>query len=234
MNNKMGLSGVRVNDLIFYEFGLTESELLTDSDKVILACIKKAYRDMCRTITFTYAQDKIPHDKKEDYLKKKAEWKKNVEDLIVKGLSGLSEYKDQEYFDSWHKSLCNDIIKLQDNKVLKEKLTVGQAQKWVNMSIKYLYLLGRNVASPKVLHIPVDDFIIHAAAVSKESNIGDKVDVKGLGVKGDDVKPWSKIRDYEIYKKYQDTLRENYNPGNLVDWEEKAWMAESLNRNRNS
>ena len=47
--------------------------------------------------------------------------------------------KRQEDFDDWHFNICCAIRKLyRENGVA---LTFGQAQKWANMTLKYLYML---------------------------------------------------------------------------------------------
>ena len=74
-------------------------------------------------------------------------------------------------FDAWHESKCAQIIDRMNapygdgNKVfLKARFTYGQAQKWVNMTLKYLWLLDMlpNGLSEAELHVPVDSFILEA------------------------------------------------------------------------
>ena len=45
----------------------------------------------------------------------------------------------QNDFDIWHKELCTELKQLYAG----FPFTVGQAQKWVNMSVKYLFILDR-------------------------------------------------------------------------------------------
>ena len=60
-------------------------------------------------------------------------------DLITQITS--TKLENQESFDSWHRNKCQELISLvimHQNK----KLYIGQAQKWINMTLKYLVALG--------------------------------------------------------------------------------------------
>lgn len=59
-----------------------------------------------------------------------------------------------------------------DEQILKENFTIGQAQKWVNMTLKYLWLLDAlpDNIDKKDLHVPIDSYIIKIA-YRKKGNI---------------------------------------------------------------
>ena len=69
---------------------------------------------------------------------------------------------DQTEFDNWHNETCRDLIALYN-----DRLSYGQAQKWVNMLLKYLYaydVQGYQTLFTeeriRVLHMPIDSIII--------------------------------------------------------------------------
>ena len=85
--------------------------------------------------------------------------------LIKESLNLLSE---KDTFDTWHKTLCEGLMDVYP----KQKLTYGQAQKWVNMTIKYVYVLKRlekmdqsvfpfiSKAHAHLFHPPVDSYVL--------------------------------------------------------------------------
>ncbi|WFU80108.1 hypothetical protein QA645_37365 [Bradyrhizobium sp. CIAT3101] len=69
----------------------------------------------------------------------------------------------QEHFDGWHNDACSMIIRCFAD---FGTFNYGQAQKWLNMTIKYRWFFGE--VDPlngwfKVAHIPVDDYVLRAA-----------------------------------------------------------------------
>ncbi len=50
----------------------------------------------------------------------------------------IIEYSDKESFENWHKGIIDSICKIYPN----GKLSEGQAQKWLNMTIKYIYVFS--------------------------------------------------------------------------------------------
>ena len=74
----------------------------------------------------------------------------------------LNEY-DQDEFDKGHKKTCEELIRLFE-KVADYKISIGQAQKWVNMSLKYWFAIGEK-RIPRVeknyeyYHVPLDNII---------------------------------------------------------------------------
>src|SRR5690606_28761992 len=96
-------------------------------------------------------------------------------------------------FDIWHTETCNLLCNNQT-----KPLTVGQAQKWINMSLKYMLCFGdkeikgisKNI---QYYHIPIDNLI------QKEfENVYSIKPIPG---------PWSAIKSYPTYLNYQDEVR---------------------------
>ena len=75
------------------------------------------------------------------------------------------------------------------------ELSIGQAQKWINMTLKYWLLFGekriQNIEKNAIFfHIPIDSFIQKEMFNEKYPN------------------PWSRIENYDEYLQYQLTHRE--------------------------
>ena len=220
---------IQLNNIVFFFFGIQESDLEND-EKVIETCVKKAYGDMCRTLDFCYSiSDMKNMSKGQEELFKKAKeefvngLKAKLEGEFLSARS--SSIKD---FDSWHENLCSKLIGFDNKNVLKRKLTVGQAQKWINMTIKYLRVLGKWNVEIENVHIPIDEFILSAAAIEKGTELYEGAGVKGLGVPRF-VESWSGIEIYTTYLDYQKKLREACEES-LLDWEAKAWISEAIKR----
>ena len=190
----------------------------------IEAASNRAYRDMCRTLNF----DILPKKDKDTTI---SNLKKDVNFIFKKEIPIINEgsITSQKEFDTWHHGLCDNIIekckkiekykKTDNDKKEKIQLTYGQAQKWVNMTIKYLYILeveGYSFDNIIMwLHIPIDNYIFDA--VEKELEIDRPVDA------------WSRWDKYEEYLKYQKDIREEIPKKSDIDtppllWEFDNWL----------
>src|SRR5690606_31748122 len=77
---------------------------------------------------------------------------------------------------------------------------VGQAQKWINMSIKYIFTMGteripRFDSLYSLCHVPFDNILI-----------------RRLHQYGFSLQPtrWSRIQDYDLYLSYQQWIRDRF------------------------
>lgn len=166
------------------------------------AAVFRAYLDFSRTIKFCNAMNDQRLERKEYIV---SLFEKQIKELHSRSVS------TQEDFDTWHGEVCENII---DNYKGVATLTYGQAQKWVNMTIKYLYLLSADPFEKEFsfLHIPIDRYVIDAA--------------KKLGVKKPGV-AWSALND-DGYKNYQQALRtaiqKKYPNTAPLRWEFGSWL----------
>lgn len=219
----MNMENIWLNDngiefLLFSYFGITKNELEKDDEatkeKIVKKCAERAYRDMCRTLKFISDSDE----------NRKA-FRKDIYCIIVRRVNNDLFQCNDENFDNVHHEICNDIIiKANESKIL-QTFSYGQAQKWLNMTIKYMRmfncfikLMNDNDLENK-LHVPVDAYIITKA---KEE----------FGIMGPR-DPWSKW-DEKKYKNFQDNLRKaiKHHPEDdngtqyksPIEWEEKAWI----------
>lgn len=163
---------------------------------------------------------------------------KNI--LICENILSPIEAKEGEIsfknsnFDDWHKAKCEEIINFMNNsidksntKILKkEKFTIGQAQKWVNMTLKYLWLLNAlpTGVKPEYLHVPIDSYIIEIAYYNKNKfeNALELLEEKPKD-------SWSKLSEYEEYFKIQEAIRKAIktnatNETIPIKWESLAWI----------
>lgn len=169
----------------------------------------RAYRDMCRTLKF----DVLPKKTKATTISKLKEAVNVIfkEEIPIINEGGITSPKK---FDSWHCKVCENIKLLYNEKGIE--FTCGQAQKWINMTIKYLYILKvysfDNVL--KYLHIPVDNYIFDA--VEKELEIDRPKEA------------WSRWDNDEEYKDYQKNIRKELKRKKFVPirWEFDNWLKE--------
>lgn len=137
-----------------------------------LAGIRRAFLDFSRTVRRV--------DENRESLKR------NSEQFIASELRILCEkkFKSQEEFDSFHKSSCYELQNTW------HELTIGQCQKWINMTLKYWLLFGDErikgiELNAKYFHIPIDSYVQRGMFEEKNPL------------------PWSKIKNYDEYMRYQ-------------------------------
>lgn len=171
--------------------------------------------------------------------------KKYTIDKIFGGsdLSELTKYLKDKKFDEWHKCACSRLAEIQNagltceltdtgkgkvemdldisnvliqNHSGKEVFSYGQAQKLINMMIKYLYIyyqcegLSALDQLKEYAHAPIDRFVLKGAFGTEYYN----------GV------PWSRIGTYEEYmackSEIDDKAQEDGYP-NGFQWEMAEW-----------
>ncbi len=156
--------------------------------------ISRAYRDLNRTFN---GIGKLDNQLKTQILNgAKAELKKRV--------VALSEDKDisLDRFNAWHDSTCKALKNYYNQTLItvaEIRFTYGQAQKWINMTMKYCWVCGGKQLDGlqqwfPMAHFAVDEVILEAA-------MKEKVVTKRPCLK------WSKWDDEQGYKDFQFTLR---------------------------
>lgn len=172
---------------------------MKNEDNILMAAFDRAYLDMCRTIRY----GDLSHDKRISF---KCNAFKAFEDWI-KDLNSVP-------FDEWHKKSCENMIKSFSLScdIDNSFIVYGQAQKLVNMTLKYVYVLDDdNKYGVKdifdCLHVPVDKYILELAK-------------KYLGINQPDG-AWS-TWNYNTYKEYQEELRKKIKVP--MRWEMQNWI----------
>lgn len=223
-----------INFLLYSYFELT----LDDREsKISDSAIERAYRDASgRVLSIT------DESGGNETYKEKAKEQLNQQ---IRNLSSAIDY------DQWLYKTCRELNKTY--KPAKDKngapaFHFGHAQKWVNMTMKYLYVIKTifktfdrdimpwlTVDLEKQLHIPVDSYIMEAAAANETISVKrEKVDFShGLsillpGSSKDDVpyssaKPWSKWEESE-YERFRAQLEGKILEKSPLDWEGPAWI----------
>lgn len=168
------------------------------------AAANRAYRDMCRTIRFEKGVSPML----------KNDCRTRVVELIETEIKNCNSIDTLEKYDEFHDSLCLSIINFYDNQTIAE-ITYGQAQKWVNMTMKYLCVLyeGQCDWLNKIysfLHIPIDSIILDKA----KKEFQNEFSVNNT--------PWSQL-SREEYITIQNKLRAVIKDVTLMDWEFTAW-----------
>lgn len=176
---------------------------LNPKGNLIEASADRAYRDLNRTLRGLGKEQSI-----EKY--------KHIRSLVINLSQDLISFDpmNQSSFDNLHRQKCEDLIKGFNIQYENIRMTVGQAQKWINMYLKYLFVLGES-RIPSInrnyqyFHIPVDN-IIQEALVARESIER----IKGA---------WSRINDYDVYLDYQKRIRKAFKDKTPMDVEFKVF-----------
>lgn len=154
--------------------------------------INRAYLDLCRTLP------KVGNVNREKINKGLFFQIKELEN---------KEFDKIEDFDLWHKDNCDKLV--DEFRKQYKNFSIGHAQKWVNMILKYCFLLSEdfpNISKHKrFFHCPIDSIVMDI--IKKELGIGN---IKT---------PWSKIEDYDVYFNIQRLLREKIKNKSIIEWE---------------
>lgn len=249
MENK--ISDYRTIDfLCFYLLGVTQADI-DGSDKMpdhdlLFKCANRAYLDLNRTLKFQKVSEKDKENYKE-LQKQKSRFRKVISEIIVDRIADLMG-KEPENYNEWHKETCKKVIDkakeyeqknwLQKNG--KDGFYYGQAQKWVNMTIKYMWVTGRWKDKldklMKDLHVPVDSYILQGVWDDENLRLEDKRDILEKVFRGDIearlkegkkfndqwVVSWSRWDDKQ-YISFQENLRKKLNE-NPFTWEGEMWI----------
>lgn len=227
-----------INFLLYSYFKIT---LESDKDAIIEAAVDKAYHDATNQAAFNTRIAKDDLKSKDEAYRAYQSVKKDILIPFAKEISCIDE--------NWHKNLCRKICEKYKNmnieikcKNLDNAFTIGNAQKWVNMTLKNLYVIalvfeenGKNndltysvISNAPNFHVPIDSYILQKL---KENNIN------GVTGSGETYyyknKAWSKLDGYDTYMELQNEIRKMAGK-NPIAWEGPAWLEVAKNRkNRN-
>lgn len=207
--------------LTYTYFGITKAD---PKDIILKKSAERAYLDLCRTIKFKTENEDV-----------KTKYKAQICEMLVKEygvLLNAAESSDdkQSAFDSEHNRICEEIIKAYSE---ISGLTYGQAQKWLNMMLKYALLVEGDSVLKSYLHIPVDSYIMQTVG-SDNPRLKHCLKLECVPKKDGTVgkysestsKPWSKW-NYDEYTAFQKSVRttvaeSDYN--SPIEWENEAWI----------
>lgn len=119
--------------------------------EVYTAAVHLGYLDMCRTCHGIGT--KVSANQRDESFKTLGE--------KIKCLLDDSSIDSQEAFDAKHKELCKNYMDLLKNK--RYPIKYGQAQKVVNMALKYLFCCEDASSKPafEYCHMPLDGLILN-------------------------------------------------------------------------
>ena len=177
------------------------------------AAVFRAYRDFNRTLRLGALDSN-----------ERSELRKQVTIILKEEISKLNDDKHmtQDRFDAWHRQTCDMIKRPYESSEIV--FSYGQAQKWLNMTFKYLYILGYYSFDSVFgfCHIPIDKYVFQIA--KKEFGIPIPTE------------SWSNWTDYDgQYMDYQKKLRFRIKDYEPLRWELKYWISEArLFENKNN
>lgn len=224
-------------------FGISIEEIEKDEEKaratVIEKAVIRAYRDASSHV-----------------LSVKDEYKDSLKALAMKSIiefiSELTEAaadkprltmnEKRTKFDELHKKICCKLVEKYrcdeyykvDKRSQVHKFTYGIAQKWVNMSLKYIYLLEEVIwvgfrfrwtsYFATDFHAPLDSFVYEA--IEEELNVNVNKHLEG--------QTWSQIDNYDRYKQLQDVIRDKVKQKDNypIEWENSAWIRAAHKKQR--
>ena len=209
---------------------------------------EKAYLDMNRTMTFRDTPGNNSQAERARIEKLRKLRQIQCTDIIRRQFRRM-----YDPFDQWHRETCGLIIDVYgtDFLVLREGrdrtepagLTYGQAQKWLNMTLKYLWLLHRSGILPEEdreiidrfgrrFHVPLDSYILRYISRQNKSR---KEPFSAQCSNGLDPRvsfqeewarfgsTWSRISDAEGYYRLQQKLARAAKEKAPLEWELVHW-----------
>ena len=233
--------------LDFYEFDYFGCKLPKDNIKeLVKICARRAYIDLCRTITYNKNINENYH----------ALFREKIGEYIFTQIEEyrLLESEKDTIFNSRHSTICENIVnmarsakteygddiltirkiktkkadKSNCNSETKQSFYYGHAQKWLNMTLKYMWMAGALKDRGNVetyLHIPVDRYIIKAVLKNEDVYLPLKSGKKQrLSAEVDDVVAWS-TWNFEKYFHFQESVRQLFDGKQLpLVWENEKWI----------
>ena len=219
----------------FLLYSYFKIELNANKDEIIKSAIEKAYTDA--TNQGAYNTRLITTSQKDSSVCARNNGEKVIKSFIEQSLN-VSDY------DKLHNETCNDLR----DKYGVLPFTYGNAQKWINMTMKNLYVISlliynccesannettqfcENIIkiSPR-FHVPIDSYIIEKIWDTKIP----LPDVKFLkdGTKGmytsNKVKGWSNWNEeeyVECQKSLKEYIKKEYKDITPIEWEGPAWI----------
>ncbi len=222
------------NGIEFLLYSYFKIELNATKDEIIKSAIKKAYTDA--TNQGAYNTKLIKASQKDSSVCARNNGEKVIKSFIEQSLNVID-------YDDLHNKTCAKLCMIYGTL----PFTYGNAQKWINMTMKNLYVISlifceccepqddnlvefcKDILSISYkLHVPIDNFILQAIQDSigvnaKENTLKGKVTTVA---KNEQYKfngsSWSKL-DKENYETIQQELKKIIS-GVPIEWECMAWI----------
>lgn len=223
------------NGIEFLLYSYFKIELNATKDEIIKSAIEKAYTDA--TNQGAYNTKLITTSQKDSSVCARNNGEKVIKSFVEQSLSAID-------YDDLHNKTCDKLCRIYGTL----PFTYGNAQKWINMTMKNLYVFSlifceccepqddnlvefcKNILSISYkFHVPIDSYIIEKIWDTKIP----LPDVKFLkdGTKGmytsGKVKGWSKWEkdEYlECQKSLKECIKKEYKDITPIEWEGPAWI----------
>ena len=174
----------------------------SDPDR-LSCCIGRAYRDLNRTL---HGFAKVPEG---EGLRVRAS---AVVRAFLTGLAGAGGL-DQPAFDRRHQAACMELCSTYSAAGFAE-FRVGQAQKWLNMALKYVFAFGEDrlpgyAGVFGLAHIPLDNIILGQLRRHRVPRLASA---------------WSRVASYEEYMGIQRWIRSAFSDSAPLAVEFALWL----------
>lgn len=245
------VSDTALNNLLYFALGISTDD---NCETILRVLVEKAYRDATNQGAFNALIS--PEDDEKQKAKLIAKYGMNDEegakDFLVNVISEYLNFENQESFDEWHKCVCKGLVDKYIVAGLEPEFQYGNAQKWVNMSLKYLTILSdiegvkwgseeitkilnRVESSKQYLHVPIDRFVIDELWQNKkiilplkDENVKRDFDYKNPH---EYVIGWSTWNVEQYVSTSESIKRWSKLEGfDLYEWESKKWIESSKRR----
>ena len=212
-------------------------------EKIVEKCVSRAYSDATNQGAYNTIRDKEA-DLEVSYHKK-----------LQEHILSLSAIED---FEEWHKEICKEMTEYYKTVKMKSSqdnsaFTYGNAQKWLNMTIKYLFIVNsvmemlgaaedfRKFYGDKFenfeghFHVPIDSYIIKSLwdekATVKETSEWLSLE-KGKTLKDgtlgaystDKYTVWSRFKEKDYENIKEHITREIPKGVSPMRWENEKWI----------
>ena len=228
--------------IVTEDFSIGNRSMHADTrESAAVKCAYRAYLDLCRTLTYKAEEESLKKNFVEDICTRLAEALCTDEVFPVRRKNAYEVFYSKD--GSLEKALaqhldiddCND-----EGKRHSKCFYFGQAQKWINMTVKYMWLIGIiGEADEESFDAPIDSIVMKAADSDFSLNFPrnnktynsmfDECDIKAFDLwkkfSQSASMPWSKLEENE-YERIQSCIRNNTD-NKPLDWECSAWIAQS-------
>lgn len=225
-----------LNFLLYSYFRVTSD---SDENELLRAAASRAYQDAASHVLVLSVSDG-----------KKDRLRNDGCEALVTFLRKLPV----EDYDKAHNALCDNLRKIYSGSTTADRgFTYGIAQKWVNTTMKYIFVLSTLIENKefsmkyadqlpeKEIHIPLDSHMLEYIAQKDNKKFADspciKIPAKGTEndetfYSSDKALAWSKYPDWNTYIKVQNDVRDKLCScwESPLDWEGPAWIEVAKSR----
>jgi len=171
-------------------------------------CMWRAYLDMNRTL---HGMSKLGEGH--------SDWKTAMLNVLRDRLTMLPDEHvwTQASFDAWHHESVDMLIAVSTEH--KFAVSVGQAQKWINMSVKYAIALGER-------RVPGFFRVYDVAHVALDNIVLERLTELGMSPLGC---AWSRLDDYGRYMGCQQWVHDHFPDACSLEVEYRLWQGDPGN-----